>query len=149
MENACFQENETRFSQSEQTPPMQDLTISDIGYLADTQEAEEILKGSYEAPQGTDKYMKELLNDMHMPQVIQDGIKNHGFISTKISPAENRQGWTKRKLASAEPSGLTMNHYAVGGEDDLLNEIDMLLRQLPYQFGFSQKPGKQSLTSKS
>jgi hypothetical protein len=81
--------------------------------------------------------MKELLNEMRMPQAIQDGIKNHGFISTKISPAGNRQGWTKRKLASAEPSGLTIDHYAVGGEDDLPNKIDTLLRQLPYQFGFS------------
>ena len=137
MENACFQENETRFSQSEMTPPMQEPMISELGYLADTPAIEEILKGSYEPPDGTDKYMKELLDEMRMPQVIRDGIKKHGFITTEISAAENQQGWRKRKLASAEPSGLTMDHYAVGGEDDLLNDIDTLLRQLPYQFGFS------------
>jgi hypothetical protein len=81
--------------------------------------------------------MKELLDKMRMPQVIWDGILKHGFITTEIKPSENQMGWKKRKLASAEPSGLTMGHYAVGGEDKLLNGIDTLLRQNPYQFGFS------------
>ena len=43
----------------------------------------------------------------------------------------------KRKLVPAELSGLTMDHYAAGGDDALLNEIDTLLRQLPYRSGFS------------
>jgi hypothetical protein len=30
-----------------------------------------------------------------------------------------------------------MDHYVVGGEDPELNEIDTLMRQLPYRFGFS------------
>jgi hypothetical protein len=46
-------------------------------------------------------------------------------------------GWMKRKLASAEHLGLPMDHYAVGGQDKLLKDINTLLRQLPYQFGFS------------
>jgi hypothetical protein len=45
MEKACFQENEMRFSQSELTPPMQEPMLSELGYLADTLAAEEILKG--------------------------------------------------------------------------------------------------------
>ena len=150
MENACFQENETRFSQSESTPPMQEPMLSELSYLAEHPAAEEILKGSsYEPPQGTDKYMRELLEEIRMPQVIRDRIKEHGFISTAISEGENRQGWTNRKLASAEPSGLMMDHYAAGGDDPLLNEIDTLLRQLPYRFGFSRMLGKQSRMSKS
>jgi hypothetical protein len=36
MENACFQENESCFSQSEVTPPMQEPMVSELGYLADT-----------------------------------------------------------------------------------------------------------------
>ena len=30
-----------------------------------------------------------------------------------------------------------MEHYAAGCEDPVLNEIDTLFRQLPYQHGFS------------
>ena len=137
MENACFEENESRFSQSEATPPMTEPMASELGYLAETPAADQILRGCYEPPKGTDKYMKELLHELRMPQAIRDGIKKHGYISTEISQDENRQGWKKRRLASAEPSGLTMDHYAVGGEDELLNDIDTLLRQLPYRFGFS------------
>ena len=137
MENACFEENEARFSQSELTPPMTEAMASELGYLAETPAAEQILTGCYEPPKGTDKYMKELLHELRMPQAIRDGIKKHGYISTEISQDENSQGWKKRRLASAEPSGLTMDHYAVGGEDELMNDIDTLLRQLPYRFGFS------------
>jgi hypothetical protein len=137
MEDACFHENENRFSQTESTPPMQEPTLSHLGFLADTPEANQILGGCYEAPPGTDKYMVELLSAMRIPQSVLDGIKEHGHIKATISELENKQGWTKRKLASAEPSGLTMDHYAVGAEDPLLNKIDTLLRQLPYQFGFS------------
>jgi hypothetical protein len=54
-----------------------------------------------------------------------------------ISLIENTSGWKKRKLASAESSGLTMDHYAVGCKDPVLNEVDTLLRQLPYRHGFS------------
>jgi hypothetical protein len=130
MENACFEENVSRFSQSEATPPMTEPMVSELRYLAENPAAEQILKGCYDPPKGTDKYMKELLHELRMPQAIRDGIKKHGYISTEISQDENRQGWKKRRLASAEPSGLTMDHYAVGGEDELLNDIDTLLRQL-------------------
>jgi hypothetical protein len=116
---------------------MQEPMVSELGYLADTPAAQQILQGSYEPPDGTDKYMIELLVQLGMPQAIRNGIKAHGHITTKISHDENKQGWKKRKLASAESSGLTMDHYAVGGQDDLLNDIDTLLRQLPYCLGFS------------
>ena len=137
MEFACFQENETQFSQSENTPPMMEPTVSELGYLAETLEADQILQGCYDPPEGTDKYMIELLEELRMPQTIREGIKEHGFISTEISESENKQGWQKRKLASAEPSGLSMDHYAVGCEDKILNSSDTFLRQLPYRFGFS------------
>jgi hypothetical protein len=81
--------------------------------------------------------MIELLEELSLPQTIRDGIKEHGLISTEISEAENKQGWQKRKLASAEPSGLSMDHYAVGSEDKTLNSINTFLCQLPYRFGFS------------
>jgi hypothetical protein len=46
MERACFEENETRFSQSEQTPPMQPPTLKELGLLGDTDQIEAILAGN-------------------------------------------------------------------------------------------------------
>jgi hypothetical protein len=120
-----------------QPHPMQEPMLNELRYLEDTPAAEQVLQGGYEPPEGTDKYMQDILLELHMPQVTRDGIKEHGFISTEISLLENRQRWQKCRLASAEPSGLTMDHYAVGGVDESLNEIDSLLRQLPYRIGFS------------
>jgi predicted nucleic acid-binding protein len=72
------------------------------------------LQDCYESPEGTDRYTKELLLELHMPQVILDGIKEYVYISTEISQVENSQGWQKRRLALAEPAVLTMDqHYAV------------------------------------
>jgi hypothetical protein len=137
MELACFEENETRFSQSEQTPPMLPPTLDELGILGDTDAIEEILAGNYVPPSDTDQYMAELLEEMRMPKAILKSIQEEGLISTTISEEENKSGWKKRKLASAEASGLTMDHHAAGCEDPELNRIDTLFRQLPYHHGFS------------
>ncbi len=137
MESACFAENESRFSQSEFTPPMTEPTFSELGILGDTDAIEAILAGVYEPPEGTEKYMKELLLEMRMPLDILKSLDASGPISTCITPDENKSGWKKRRLASAEASGLSMDHYAASCEDPILNEIDTLLRELPYQHGFS------------
>ena len=140
MELACFEENETRFSQSEQTPPMLSPTLDELGMLGDTDAIEQILLGNYVSPAGTDQYMSELLEEMRMPQSILKTVQEDGLISTIISEEENKSGWKKRRLASAEASGLTMDHHAAGCEDPYLNEIDTLFRQLPYHHGFSPVP---------
>jgi hypothetical protein len=137
MELACFEENELRFSQTEGTPPMLSPILEDLGILGDSDEVEEILRGNYVSPAGTDPYMDELLQEMRMPKLIRESVEKEGLISTMISEDENRSGWMKRKLASAESTGLTMDHYAAGCEDPTLNEIDTLFRQLPYRHGFS------------
>jgi hypothetical protein len=60
-------------------------------------------------------------------------IYNHGDLDGK-----NKLGsTTKCKLASAEFSGPTMDHYAVGYADPELDEIDTRFRELPYQHSFS------------
>jgi hypothetical protein len=41
MVQAFFKENDTRFSQTESTPPMQPPLVNDLGYLAETEEAEQ------------------------------------------------------------------------------------------------------------
>jgi hypothetical protein len=56
MERACFEENKTRFSQSQQTPPMQSPTLEELGLLGDTDQIEAILAGNYVSLAGTDPY---------------------------------------------------------------------------------------------
>jgi hypothetical protein len=138
MEYACFAENETRFSQTENALPMLELMVTELGSLGESDQIECILAGNYQALPGTDRYMKELLAEMRMPRTIQTTVAKEGTISKEILVDENRAGWKKRRVASAESTGLTMDHYyVVGGEDPKLNEIDTQMHQLPYRFGFS------------
>jgi hypothetical protein len=64
MEEACISENIARFCQSEDTPPMMEPLVSDLGYLADTQTAQEILDGTYEPPADLDPYTKLFLREL-------------------------------------------------------------------------------------
>jgi hypothetical protein len=43
VEDACIRENTSRFSQTEGTPCMTQPLLSDLGYLADTDHADDIL----------------------------------------------------------------------------------------------------------
>ena len=61
MKAACIRENESRFSQTEDTPAMMSPLLEELGYLADTEAAEEILAGTFEVPEGTCKYAKNSL----------------------------------------------------------------------------------------
>jgi hypothetical protein len=54
IEDVCITENESRFSQSETTPPMMEALLSELGYLADGPAIEDILNGTYIPPDGTD-----------------------------------------------------------------------------------------------
>ena len=58
--------------------------------------------------------------------------------NTGVTPHMNRTAWKKqRESVSSEPSGLTFSHYKAGANDDDINIFDAMLRNLPYQHGFS------------
>ena len=108
--------------------------LSDLGYLADTPEAEVILKGTYRAPVGTDPYARLLLDELKMP----DNVINNPMPQTEITPNANRRSWAKQKeVVSSEPNGLTFSHYKAGAQNSVINEFDAMLRNLPYKYGFS------------
>jgi hypothetical protein len=56
VEAACIRENTTRFSQTEGTPGMIFPLLDDLGYLGDTEAAEQIHLGTYQIPDGTNPY---------------------------------------------------------------------------------------------
>ena len=134
IEDACITENLQRFSQSNNTPPMTEPLLTDLGYLADTPEAQMILDGTYQAPPGTDYYTTLLLNELRMP----DSIRNDPMPQTTVTPTQNQQAWKRQKeQISSEPEGLTFSHYKASAQHPDLNQFDAMLRSLPYQHGFS------------
>ena len=134
IENACIDENISRFTQSKDTPPMQEPLLSALGDLADTPEADAILDGTYTFPPDTDYYAKLFFQELRMP----DNIRNNPMPQDDVTPAANRQAWQRQNEAvSSEPEGLTFSHYKAGALDPTINEFDALIRGIPYKHGFS------------
>ena len=50
IEQICINENDSQFSQSSDTPFMQPPLVNELGFLADTNIADQILQGTYEPP---------------------------------------------------------------------------------------------------
>jgi hypothetical protein len=56
VERLIMENNAAHFQLTEDTPPMQDPLLADLGYLADTVAVDQILDGSYVCPPGTDDF---------------------------------------------------------------------------------------------
>jgi hypothetical protein len=135
MVRAFFQENDSRFSQTEDTPPMQTPLAEDLGYLAETEKATQVLNGSYEPTFAIDPYARELLHEMRMPECV----RRKGMISKQITTAEHIQGWKKTQERAAEQSGPSMAEMKASSQDTVLAELDIFMRNVPYQKGFSPR----------
>jgi hypothetical protein len=134
IEDACIEENIARFSQSEDTPFMQEPLLSALGYLADTPAAESILQGTYKPPTELDRYTKLFINELRMP----DNIRNGHQMSDEVTCKGNKRAWSRQKeQVSSEPFGLTFSHYKAASSDPINNQFDAKLRGVPYKYGFS------------
>jgi hypothetical protein len=136
IEDACVEENISRFSQSNNMPFMQEPLLPLISYLADTPAAKDILQGTFEIPPGMDKYTKLFINELRMP----DNIRVKPMTQTEVTPEDNKQAWSKQKeTISSEPKGLSFSHYKLGAQDPRINAFDARLRGIPYKYGFSPR----------
>jgi hypothetical protein len=138
MVQAFFKENNTRFSQTESTPPMQMPLIDDLGYLAETDKAKQVLDGNYDPLMSVDSYTRELLHELRRPEVI----RQKGDIRTTITSEEHVLGWKRTKEKSAEPSGPSMAAIKSASQDNILSGIDTFMRNIPYVKGFAPRSWK-------
>ena len=135
MIKAFFKENDARFSQTESTPPMQPPLVDDLGYLAETAIAEQVLDGSYEPPPEVDRYAREILHELRRPEIVRKTMP----ISIIATPEEHALAWKRTKEKSAEPSGPSMAEVKAASQDKILAEIDTFMRNLPYTKGFAPR----------
>ena len=134
IEQACINENKARFSQLQGTPFTVEPLLSEIGLLADTEAAQEVLEGTWSPPEGTDIYTRLLLQEMKMPDVLRVATP----MVSSISVDDHIQGWEKQKeQISSAPEGLHFGHYKAGISDEDIAEFDAIMRSLPYEHGFA------------
>ena len=105
-------------------PPMVEPLVSDLGYLADTDDAQRILDGTYVIPPDLDPYAAKLLHELRMPE----SIRTQPFILSEVTTEDHIAGWRKQKeTISADPDGLSFSHYKAGATDALIAQFDAVL----------------------
>ena len=87
------QEGIKRGSQTKETPLMVEPLLSEFGYSANNQNAERVLEGIYQPPEGTDEYAKKLLPHLKRPERVKTSEK----IKSEISKDEYEQAWKVKK----------------------------------------------------
>jgi hypothetical protein len=68
IKDGCINETQLKYSQTSQTPPMTAPLLQDIGYLANTPQAQQILDGTYQPPPSTDPFAVKFLEELRMPK---------------------------------------------------------------------------------
>jgi hypothetical protein len=70
VERLIMENNSAGFCLTEDTPPMTEPLLSELGYLANTEVAERILAGNYVCPPGMDQYTYEFLKYLQCSPTI-------------------------------------------------------------------------------
>jgi hypothetical protein len=93
VEQLIMANNAAHFRLTEDTPPMTEPLLSDLGYLADTEAAAQILEGTYICPPGTDDYTRDFLRILQCPTNVDVADK----IDTSFSVSDFQNYWKKAK----------------------------------------------------
>ena len=137
---ACSQSNLKRQLKAHDTPFLQSPLIEIIGYMGEQPAVNDILGGTFNAPNDTDQYSMELLDQMKMPA----SIKSAGSIDVNITPEEHHNFWRRQSTRTAsEPSHLSFAHYKIAAGNKDTCAIDAFLRDAPLQLGFSPETWQQ------
>ena len=136
VEDACIQENKARFTQNSDTPFLTSPLSEEIGFLAETEQADRILQGTYQPPDQLDQYTNSLIQSLKLP----NNEPLQGSLSTVITPEDNAESWKNQK-ETISSTGLHFGHFKAGAEHPRINAFDAKIRTLPYHWGFHRRPG--------
>jgi len=143
VETMIMANNAARFRLTEDTPPMTEPLLSDLGYLADTEAAAQILDGTYVSPPGTDTFTRDFLEALQRsPMSAGDNT-----IDTSFTRDDFRDYWKKSKeRTSSSISTLHFGHYKAVYRNDTLSEMHSVFIDIAVNSGFSPTRWQRGLT---
>ena len=83
----------------ESTPPMNELLLSNLGFLSDTDATKRILNGTYICPEGVDGHTKNFITSLQ----ITTPIDLADFIPNTVSLQDDYQARTGNGVSNAPP----------------------------------------------
>jgi hypothetical protein len=119
--------NRAHFRLTENTPPMQEPLLLDLGYLGDTAAADAILDGTYVCPAEVDEYTKDFLACLQHPLQVNP----EASIRTSITKTDFQGYWKKAKeRTSSSWSRLHFGHYKAAATNDFCLKCTPFLQTL-------------------
>jgi hypothetical protein len=138
IEEALLRELELRFNQASSTPFCGSPLLENIGRMGELPAAKSILGGQYNPSGQLDEWSRALIPFLR--QTIPTCKPN------TISISEHIAGWKRvKERTAAGPSGITIPHFKAHGSSLFLSEIDTIMANLPYTFGFSPERWQKGL----
>ena len=133
IEKGCAVENENKYRQTETTPCMNGQLVQDMGYLGNTNSAQQILEGTYDTPPGTNQYTTEFL------QQLKYDINAHNDPPIATLPTKDYiTGWKKKKeFTSAGKTGWTFSHSKTCALNQQTADFEAAMAHIPYITGYT------------
>ena len=128
LEQAIMQENESKYHQIDDSCPLtKGQLLRDIGWYGEGPKVDDILKGTYVPPEGTDAETREFLKE-----IGRDGVPQ----VPKQSIQEFRSSWnvSREKTASG---GIHFGHFMACARNDNLNWINFAMAEIPEISGYA------------
>ena len=139
--HALIEENENKYTQSEDTPPLQEPLKSLLGELADTPFCDSILEGTADIPETVGPYGTEFLQHLKKPPNI-----TLNQIPAYISTSTFQSGWNKMKEHTAAGiSGIHFGHMKTCAKDEMLSSFESSIAQIAYGSGSPPASWKNSI----
>ena len=133
VEQACMNENEHRFRQANDTPFMKSPLVEEFGYLGIGENARAVLAGTYDPPQGTNKFAAMLLEQLKIPDSIRADP-----LPACIETSQFIQGWKHTKERTTTGSEfLHFGHFKAGVRDSVIADFEATMAHIPYATGYS------------
>ena len=142
VETALLTVNAAKYRACEDTPFLNEPLLSEFGLTNDTEATQQVLNGTYQCPEGTDKYAALLLKHLSRPPLNPNATP---FTPrTSITVADHVNGWKKAKeRTSPGKSGLHFGMYKAHLKRPVLAALDASMRSIAYMTGFAYKRWKQ------
>ena len=110
----------TRFTGAMGSPFYSGQLFDDVGFTGDTQFAQQILEGTYEAPEGTDEFTVMLLKEC----AEMYNKMSREEVATYITVEEYQYYWKRvKERTSSSYSGLHFGHYIAAADSEPLARL--------------------------
>ena len=142
IESELLTENKKECLKAYDSPALQYPLCQELGLQGDGPAVEDILRGEYNPPSGTDPYMEAYLKALESPN--KDELDNIPL--PWISLVDNMEDLHKTaKRTSSSPLGLHYGLWKTNSMDPLLNKIDTLFRDVVFRCGKVYTRWKQAI----